>query len=126
MFCVLNRYTLLKNYKLAEVTFSLEEMIDMEGNTFVNMLRTKARISSIINNSISPGKLSKSKEVRLFFSFQCCYNVLISASVLLVLSCSYPKQALAGEGERELGLHLVQFTWVILLFVEVIKHSVWN
>lgn len=102
-----------------------EEMFDIDGNTLVNILRTKAIISNIIKNSISPGKLSESEKVGLFFSFQCCYNVLISASVLLALSCSCPKQALAGK-ERELGLQLVEFTGVILLFVQVIKHSVWN
>jgi hypothetical protein len=67
------------------------QSFDKQGNSFVYLLRTRTLIRSLTENSESPG---------IFFE---------------------EEEALAGNGERELGLHLAEFTGVILLFVEVIK-----
>ncbi|PWA99248.1 AAA+ ATPase domain-containing protein [Artemisia annua] len=76
-----------------------------------DQVRNLKQVFNVLGMQVNDGFESVEK-VGLFFSFQCCYNVLISASVLLALSCSCPKQALAGK-ERELGLHLVEFTGVV-------------
>ncbi|GJS79697.1 arginine--tRNA ligase, chloroplastic/mitochondrial, partial [Tanacetum coccineum] len=45
------KYTYLKNNRLAECTFNFDEMLCAEGNTFVNLLSTHARIRRITSDS---------------------------------------------------------------------------
>ncbi|GJY96640.1 arginine--tRNA ligase, chloroplastic/mitochondrial [Tanacetum coccineum] len=74
------KFTFLKSHRLAECTFNIEEMLDVEENSFVYLLKTQAFIRSLIKNSTG----------RNLFNLE---------------------KALTGK-ERELGLHLLEFTEV--------------
>lgn len=87
------KYTLLKNHRLSDCTFSFEEVLNEEGNTFLYLLKAQARNRSFIEKH--------RKDM----------DALKKASQLTL-----------GEGEiweegveRVLALHLLQFNQVIAM-----------
>ncbi|PWA88623.1 Aminoacyl-tRNA synthetase, class 1a, anticodon-binding [Artemisia annua] len=78
------KYADLKNNRLANYTFDIDQALNKEGNTAVYIQFTHARICSIIRDSSKDIKKLKAEEF-----------------------------VLKNDDERELGLHLLQFTEVL-------------
>ncbi|GJS68968.1 arginine--tRNA ligase, chloroplastic/mitochondrial [Tanacetum coccineum] len=102
------RYTFLTNHRLAVWTLDIDEMLKEEGNTFVYILNTQAKIRRITNGSRDDiNELKKLTDICLQ---QASELVLGKAEELILWK----------DEERMLGVHLLEFTEVRQLCNELL------